>query len=66
MPIGRALTLGTTAFDLGDFTNLLLDIKPTYTVGGYPEAWTQFTVNISGVPAGTTGRLAFKGVAVRG
>ncbi len=62
---GASTNVGTTAFDVGDFTNLLLDINPTYTVGGYPEAWTQFTVTISGVPAGTTGRLAFKGVAVR-
>ena len=29
-------------------------------MGGYPEAWTQFTVNITGVPSGTSGRLAFR------
>jgi hypothetical protein len=57
---GASINVGTTALDVGDFTNLLLDINPTYTVGGYPEAWTQFTVNISGVPPGTTGRLAFR------
>ena len=57
---GASTNVGTTAFDVGDFTNLLLDINPTYAVGGYPEAWTQFTVNISGVPQGTTGRLAFR------
>ena len=57
---GASTNVGTTATDVGDFTTLLLDINPTYTVGGYPEAWTQFTVNISGVPPGTTGRLAFR------
>jgi len=57
---GASTNIGITALDVGDFTNLLLDINPTYTVGGYPEAWTQFTVNISGVSPGTTGRLAFR------
>ena len=57
---GASTNVGATAFDVGDFTNLLLDINPTYAMGGYPEAWTQFTINISGVPPGTTGRLAFR------
>jgi hypothetical protein len=57
---GASTNVGVTAFDVGDFTNFLLDINPTYARGGYPEAWTQFTINISGVPPGTTGRLAFR------
>src|SRR5262249_8573473 len=57
---GASTNVGTTAFDVGDFTNLLLDINPTYTIVGYPEEWTQFTVTISGVPTGATGRLAFR------
>ena len=57
---GASINVGTTATDVGDFTNLLLDINPTYAMGGYPEMWTQFTVNISGLPAGTTGRVAFR------
>jgi hypothetical protein len=57
---GSSINVGTTATDVGDFTTLLLDINPTYTVGGYPEAWTQFTIIISGVPSGTSGRLAFR------
>jgi hypothetical protein len=57
---GASINVGTTAFDVGDFTNLLLDINPTYTIVGYPEAWTQFTVTISGVPTGATGRLALR------
>jgi len=57
---GASTNVGMTAFDVGDFTNFLLDINPTYAIGGYPEVWTQFTINISGVPPGTTGRIAFR------
>jgi len=57
---GASTNVGTTAFDVGDFTTLLLDINPTYAIGGYPEAWTQFTISLSGLPPGTTGRLAFR------
>ncbi|MFN0131378.1 MAG: choice-of-anchor J domain-containing protein [Phycisphaerales bacterium] len=48
---------------VGDFTTLLLDINPTYLVAGtgsYPNIFTQFTVTISGAPASTPGRLAFR------
>ena len=57
---GSSTNVGTTATDVGDFTNLLLDINPTYAMGGYPEAWTQFTITISGISTGTMGRLAFR------
>ena len=57
---GASTNVGLTALDVGDFTNLLLDINPTYQVGGYPEVWTQSTVTISGVAPGTSGRLAFR------
>src|SRR5205085_11413703 len=46
--------------DVGDFTTLLLDINPTLVTGVYPTVYTQFTVTITGVPALTTGRLAFR------
>jgi hypothetical protein len=57
--------LGTTnvgplgnATAVGDFTTLLLSVNPTLTASGYPNAWTEFTVNIpSSAPAG---RLAFR------
>ncbi|MBE7528667.1 MAG: hypothetical protein HND44_02430 [Chloroflexi bacterium] len=57
---GSSTDVGTTATSVGDFTNLLLEINPNLTQGGYPEDWTQFTVNLSGVGAPTTGRLAFR------
>ena len=57
---GASSNVGATATSLGDFQTLLLDINPTYTLTGYPNAWTQFTVTVSGVPSPTTGRLAFR------
>jgi hypothetical protein len=58
---GASTDVGTTATDVGDFTTLWLDINPTYTLNGYPNVWTEFTVTLSGIPGGsTTGRLAFR------
>ncbi len=53
--------VGATNTSVGDYSNLLLDINPTYTSTGYPTAWTQFTITLSGLPpAGVNGRLAFR------
>jgi MYXO-CTERM domain-containing protein len=52
--------VGTAALDVGDFTTLLLDINPTYAIGGYPETWTQQNVTITGLGGPTQGRLAFR------
>ena len=57
---GASQNVGTTATDVGDFTSLLLDIDPSYTVGVYPEVWTQFNVTITGILSPTAGRLAFR------
>ncbi len=58
---GASVNAGATNTSVGDFTTLLLDINPTYTSTGYPTAWTQFTINLSGLPpAGISGRLAFR------
>ncbi len=51
--------VGTTATDVGDFTNLLVSVNSTLAVGGYPEEWTEFTVTLSGI-TGATGRIAFR------
>lgn len=40
-----------------DFSALLLSINPNLAVGGYPEAWTNYSVNIN---ESGTGRLAFR------
>ncbi len=53
--------VGATNTSVGDYSTLLLDINPTYTATGYPTAWTQFTITMSGLPAaGVSGRLAFR------
>ena len=58
---GASVNAGATNVSVGDFSTLLLDINPTYTGTGYPTAWTQFTLTMSGLPAaGVSGRLAFR------
>ncbi len=57
---GASVDVGTAPLDVGDFTTLLLDINETLTAGGYPDVWTPYTVTLSAIPAGSTGRLAFR------
>ncbi len=57
---GDSTDVGTLATDVGDFNMLLLEINPAQTVGGYPVAWTQYNVTLSGIPSGSTGRIAFR------
>lgn len=58
---GASTNVGTGATGIGDFTTLLLDINPTYMTGGaYPETWTEFTINISGLGSPVNGRVAFR------
>ena len=58
---GASVNVGTTESSVGDFSTLLLDINPNLTSTGYPTAWTQYTLTMSGLPAaGISGRLAFR------
>jgi hypothetical protein len=60
---GASSNVGATDASVGDFTTLLLAVNPTLTAGGYPTAWTQFTVVLAGLPGGlSTGRIAFRHV----
>jgi hypothetical protein len=56
---GASTDTGTSPTDVGDFTDVLVEINPTLMVGGYPDDWMQFTGTISGVGS-TSGRLAFR------
>lgn len=56
---GASTTVGTGT-GVGDYTTLLLDINPSYNGAGYPEAWTLYTITISGLPAPTSGRIALR------
>jgi hypothetical protein len=57
---GTSTDVGTTAYEVGDFTVLMLDINPTLTTTGYPNVWSYYTVTVSGLASPTTGRLAFR------
>jgi hypothetical protein len=57
---GASTNVGTTAYDVGDFTGLLLDINENLATNGYPNVWTQFTVTVSGIASPRTGRLALR------
>jgi hypothetical protein len=53
--------VGTTDTSVGNFTTLLLAVNPTQTTGIYPNAWTHYSITLSGLPAGPTqGRIAFR------
>ena len=58
---GASTDVGSTAESVGVFTHLLLDINPNLVIGGYPEEWTFFSVELTGIgPRAVDGRLAFR------
>lgn len=57
---GASTNAGTNATTVGDFSTLLLSVNPTLVANVYPQAWTQYTITISGLPAPTSGRIAFR------
>ncbi|MGE5156210.1 MAG: choice-of-anchor J domain-containing protein, partial [Betaproteobacteria bacterium] len=57
---GASTNVGADENSVGDFTTLLLDINPTLTTGGYPNVWTQYTLTLSGIPPGASGRIGFR------
>ncbi|MFT3981797.1 MAG: choice-of-anchor J domain-containing protein [Ferruginibacter sp.] len=57
---GASVNVGATNTSVGDFSTVLVTVNPSLTTTGYPEVWTKYTVTISGLPAATTGRFAFR------
>jgi hypothetical protein len=57
---GASTDVGAGATGIGDFTALLLSINPTLVTNVYPQTWTQYTITLSGLPAPTSGRMAFR------
>ncbi len=55
-----ASTAAGSGATTGDFTTLLLSVNPTLVLGVYPTTWTQYSITISGLPAPTSGRIAFR------
>jgi uncharacterized repeat protein (TIGR01451 family) len=57
---GSSASVGTLATDTGEFTNVALEIHPTYSMGGYPEVRTQFTLTSAEIGAPRGGRVALR------
>lgn len=57
---GSSSDVGATAASVGSFTSLLLAINPTMTVGGYPDGWTEFQINLAAMGTGSSGRMGFR------
>ncbi len=57
---GVSSDVGTTNVSVGDFTTLLLSVNPTLTTSGYPNAWTKYTITVSGLAGPTSSRFAFR------
>jgi PEP-CTERM motif len=57
---GSSFDVGSSDTSFGDFSTLLLSINPSLSVGTYPEAWTRFSVSVSGLGAAAEGRYAFR------
>ncbi|MBZ0090483.1 MAG: choice-of-anchor J domain-containing protein, partial [Thermoanaerobaculia bacterium] len=54
---GASTDTGGTSTSVGDFTNNPLTVNPTLIGSGYPQSWTEFTVDF---PASGSGRLALR------
>lgn len=57
---GNSTNVGTLSSDVGDFTTLLQTINPSLTLIDYPNAWTEYTLTVSGLPTVLTGRIGFR------
>jgi hypothetical protein len=57
---GAGSSVGATFSSVGDFSSLLLAINPALSLSGYPQDWTQYTVNVSGLGVPATGRFALR------
>lgn len=57
---GSSSNVGSTSTSVGDFTTLLLSINPTLAIGGYPEGWTKYEIDLSSFGSGVSGRVGFR------
>ncbi len=57
---GSSSNIGVDVKGVGDFSTLLLDINPNLTKFDYPKTFTQYNLTLAGIPAPTSGRLAFR------
>jgi hypothetical protein len=47
-------------FIIAEYTTVLATINPALAIGGYPGDWTGYTLTLSGLASGVTGRFAFR------
>jgi hypothetical protein len=64
-PINSSADVGRDATSTGNFSEVLLDINPTYLLegdGSYPGEWTAYDVVVAGMPGSTAKktRIAFR------
>ncbi len=45
---------------VGDFSELAIDINPTLSTTLYPNEWTQYSYTVTGLPAETACKIAFR------
>lgn len=57
---GAGTNVGSAYADVGDFTNLIIQINPSLAAGGYPQTWTEYTYDYAMVQPANTGRIAFR------
>lgn len=55
---GASTDIGNTYGAVGDFSNLMVDINPTFNLTGMPDVWTQYNFTYTGPAA--TGRVGFR------
>jgi predicted CopG family antitoxin len=57
---GASVDVGTANNSVGVFTTQLLEINPTFSTNTYPQAWTEYTITLSGIAGTVAGRIAFR------
>lgn len=46
--------------DVGDFSEVLVDVNPNLDLTSYPSTWTQYTYSVNGLNAATAVKFAFR------
>lgn len=57
---GSSTNVGTDALSVGDFTSFLASVNQSLVEGGYPTEWREYTLVLSGITSGQTGRIGFR------
>lgn len=57
---GSSTNVGNDASGVGDFISLFATINQTLSVGGYPYEWREYTIVLTGITSGQTGRIGFR------